>query len=63
MTHQEMRPEKWDELITAKSKRDQNKFVISFTGCLTKNLKIFQALTADKSRVLDKSRVSKKKTY
>ena len=26
MTHQEMRPEKWDELITAKSKRDQNKF-------------------------------------
>jgi transcription elongation factor S-II len=26
MTHQEMRPDKWDELITAKSKRDQNKF-------------------------------------
>jgi len=26
MTHQEMRPEKWDELITAKSKRDQNLF-------------------------------------
>jgi transcription elongation factor S-II len=26
MTHQELRPEKWDELITAKSKRDQNKF-------------------------------------
>jgi transcription elongation factor S-II len=26
MTHQEMCPEKWDELITAKSKRDQNKF-------------------------------------
>lgn len=26
MTHQEMRPEKWDELITAKSKRDENKF-------------------------------------
>jgi transcription elongation factor S-II len=26
MTHQEMNPEKWDELITAKSKRDQNKF-------------------------------------
>jgi transcription elongation factor S-II len=26
MTHQEMRPEKWDELITAKSKRDKNKF-------------------------------------
>jgi transcription elongation factor S-II len=26
MTHQEMRPEKWDELITAKSKRDANKF-------------------------------------
>ena len=26
MTHQELRPEKWDELITAKSKRDKNKF-------------------------------------
>lgn len=26
MTHQEMRPDKWDELITSKSKRDQNKF-------------------------------------
>jgi transcription elongation factor S-II len=26
MTHQEMYPEKWDALITAKSKRDQNKF-------------------------------------
>ena len=26
MTHQELFPEKWDELITAKSKRDQNKF-------------------------------------
>ena len=26
MTHQEMRPEKWDELITAKSKRDKNLF-------------------------------------
>jgi transcription elongation factor S-II len=26
MTHQEMRPDKWDELITAKSKRDKNKF-------------------------------------
>jgi transcription elongation factor S-II len=26
MTHQEMRPEKWDDLITAKSKRDKNKF-------------------------------------
>lgn len=26
MTHQEMSPEKWDALITAKSKRDQNKF-------------------------------------
>jgi transcription elongation factor S-II len=26
MTHQEMHPEKWDELITAKSIRDQNKF-------------------------------------
>lgn len=26
MTHQEMFPEKWDTLITAKSKRDQNKF-------------------------------------
>jgi transcription elongation factor S-II len=26
MTHQEMRPDKWDELITIKTKRDQNKF-------------------------------------
>ena len=26
MTHQELRPDKWDELITAKSKRDKNKF-------------------------------------
>lgn len=26
MTHQEMCPEKWDALITAKSKRDQHKF-------------------------------------
>ena len=26
MTHQELLPEKWDELITLKSKRDQNKF-------------------------------------
>ena len=26
MTHQEMRPEKWNELITIKSKRDKNKF-------------------------------------
>jgi transcription elongation factor S-II len=26
MTHQEMCPKKWDDLITAKSKRDQNKF-------------------------------------
>uniref|UniRef100_A0A6C0JEX7 TFIIS-type domain-containing protein n=1 Tax=viral metagenome TaxID=1070528 RepID=A0A6C0JEX7_9ZZZZ len=26
MTHQELRPDKWDDLITAKSKRDQNKF-------------------------------------
>jgi len=26
LTHQEMRPEKWDQLITAKSKRDKNKF-------------------------------------
>ena len=26
MTHQELLPEKWDELITAKSKRDKNKF-------------------------------------
>jgi transcription elongation factor S-II len=26
MTHQELSPKKWDELITAKSKRDQNKF-------------------------------------
>lgn len=26
MTHQEMCPEKWDDLITAKSKRDLNKF-------------------------------------
>ena len=26
MTHQEMSPEKWNELITAKTKRDMNKF-------------------------------------
>lgn len=26
MTHQELRPDKWDELIRAKSKRDKNKF-------------------------------------
>ena len=26
MTHQEMRPEKWKDLIDAKAKRDQNKF-------------------------------------
>jgi transcription elongation factor S-II len=26
MTHQELNPEKWNELIIAKSKRDQNKF-------------------------------------
>ena len=26
MTHQELRPDKWYELITAKSKRDKNKF-------------------------------------
>jgi DNA-directed RNA polymerase subunit M/transcription elongation factor TFIIS len=29
MTHQELYPEKWSELIEAKSKRDQNKFEIT----------------------------------
>ena len=29
MTHQEMRPEKWHELIEAKIKRDKNKFEIN----------------------------------
>jgi transcription elongation factor S-II len=29
MTHQELSPEKWGELIDAKSKRDKNKFEVN----------------------------------
>jgi transcription elongation factor S-II len=33
MTHQEMRPEKWDEMIRIKSIRDKNKFEVNLEAC------------------------------
>jgi transcription elongation factor S-II len=33
MTHQEMQPEKWDEMIRLKSIRDKNKFEVNLEAC------------------------------
>ena len=32
MTHQELNPEKWTEMIIAKSKRDKNKFEVNIAA-------------------------------